>query len=470
MRSISSNLAGPSSSATPRARRSTMFSGTCSWPSGARTRQTYSRSTSNDGCISALASSPSVLSSSRPVVLMSRRPIAIQRAPLSAGRASKMVGRPSGSSRVVTSPSGLLYISTRAGSVSALATNWRPSSSILSPLLTLMPTCAVSPLTLTRPSAMRCSSARREPRPAWARTLCRRSSRRGASAVVSAPRFRVSLRLFCSVMFLLLRLGQLGLVCVLLGNGRRLDGVGVLLGIVHVRRALARRGFGGALKGMFVGVFDGRVCASVLRRRALVLQVVGGSIVLAVVGRGDAGLRLGQARVVIGVDIVARIVGVGSFHGSGGDATCRDRGAFELQLRLQFADVLELRQWRQLVQALEAEVVEEALGRAEQRRLAGYVAVADDADPLALFQRLDDVAVDRDAADLLDLAARDRLAVGDQGQGFQCGAGVAGLPLGPQARDPGVHVGLDLEAEARGHFDEFDAAFGVGLAQGFQRL
>lgn len=202
MRSISSNLAGPSSSDTPRARRSTRLSGTVSSPSGARTRQTYSRSTSKEGCISALASSPSVVSSSRPVVLMSRRPIAIQRAPLSAGSESKMVGRPSGSSRVVTSPSGLLYISTREGSVRALATKLRPSSSILSPPLMLTPTWATSPLTLTRPSAMRCSRARREPRPACASTLCRRSSNRGASAAASLARFRDSLRRVSSVICL----------------------------------------------------------------------------------------------------------------------------------------------------------------------------------------------------------------------------------------------------------------------------
>src|SRR3546814_13927932 len=91
-----------------------------------------------------------------------------------------------------------------------------------------------------------------------------------------------------------------------------------------------------------------------------------------------------------------------------------------------------------------------ALGGAEQLRAAGDVAVADDADPLALFQRLDDVAVHRDAADLLDPATGDRLAVGDQGQGFERGAGVFGLALGPQPRHPGVHVLLDLVAPAGG--------------------
>ena len=96
--------------------------------------------------------------------------------------------------------------------------------------------------------------------------------------------------------------------------------------------------------------------------------------------------------------------------------------------------------------------------------------MADDADPLALLERLDDVAVDRDAADLLDLAAGDRLAVGDQRQRFQRGAGVLGLALGPQPRDPGVHVGLHLEAEAGGDLDQFDAAsVRRPVAQRFER-
>src|SRR3546814_3659051 len=61
--------------------------------------------------------------------------------------------------------------------------------------------------------------------------------------------------------------------------------------------------------------------------------------------------------------------------------------AVELQLWVEFAEILQLRQRRQFIQALEAEVVEEALGGAEQLRAAGDVAVADDADPLALLDR-----------------------------------------------------------------------------------
>src|SRR5690606_39671766 len=42
--------------------------------------------------------------------------------------------------------------------------------------------------------------------------------------------------------------------------------------------------------------------------------------------------------------------------------------ALEFELRFELGEILEFRQWRQLVQALEAEVVEEGLGGAQQDR------------------------------------------------------------------------------------------------------
>src|SRR5690606_29046712 len=102
-----------------------------------------------------------------------------------------------------------------------------PSISMRSPPLTDMPVCATSPLTLTRPSAIRCSSARREPRPAWASTLCRRSSSRDViSAVFSSPRLSDSLRLpvgCCSLM------SAPGAVAVF-GEGVLLFGRGIVAG------------------------------------------------------------------------------------------------------------------------------------------------------------------------------------------------------------------------------------------------
>src|SRR3546814_5067138 len=58
----------------------------------------------------------------------------------------------------------------------------------------------------------------------------------------------------------------------------------------------------------------------------------------------------------------------------------------------------------------------------------------------------------------------------DQGQGFELGAGVFGLALGPQPRHPGVYVLLDLVAPAGGQFGQFHAAFGTVGLQRFERL
>src|SRR6266704_3494522 len=71
--SMLSNLAGPSSSMTPRA-----SDRSCSRESSPRTRTAYSRSISLLGCMRRLASSPESVKSSRPPVLKSSLPIAIQ--------------------------------------------------------------------------------------------------------------------------------------------------------------------------------------------------------------------------------------------------------------------------------------------------------------------------------------------------------------------------------------------------------
>ena len=106
---------------------------------------------------------------------MSRRPIAIQRAPehgqgVEDGRAAFRIRARGDLARACCTSARAPVRSGR----------WRRSCGRrvrpLSPLFTLMPVRATSPLTLTRPSAMRCSSARREPSPACASTLCRRSS------------------------------------------------------------------------------------------------------------------------------------------------------------------------------------------------------------------------------------------------------------------------------------------------------
>ena len=90
--------------------------------------------------------------------------------------------------------------------------------------------------------------------------------------------------------------------------------------------------------------------------------------------------------------------------------------------------------------------------------MARHFAMPDDADPVALLQRAHDRRADRHAADLLDLAAGDRLAVSDQRQRLQQRARIARRTLLPQARH---HVGAtrtNLHAPAARDLDQLDAA------------
>ena len=99
--------------------------------------------------------------------------------------------------------------------------------------------------------------------------------------------------------------------------------------------------------------------------------------------------------------------------------------------------------------------------------------MADHLDPVALHQALDDLAADADAADLLDLAPGDGLAIGDECQGLEGGPGIAGGLFLPQAGDPLGEALTHLEAPAAAHFLQFDAAAftlpgdpGQGIANG----
>ena len=136
------------------------------------TRTAYSRSTSCEGCIRRLASSPSLVNNNKPLVLISNRPTAIQRPFLIAGNRSNTVARPSGSLRLHSSPSGLLYINTRQAGVSLGVLRALPSTRILSAGSTLSPKVASFPLTEIRPASIHLSISRREPTPALASTFC----------------------------------------------------------------------------------------------------------------------------------------------------------------------------------------------------------------------------------------------------------------------------------------------------------
>src|SRR5713226_9508248 len=79
---------------------------------------------------------------------------------------------------------------------------------------------------------------------------------------------------------------------------------------------------------------------------------------------------------------------------------------------------------------------EKPAGGAVQSRPAGHLALTHLAYPLPPQQGFNNLGTDRDASNLLDFTARYRLAISDDRQGFQQGAGVTQRPLLRKARDP----------------------------------
>jgi len=70
-----------------------------------------------------------------------------------------------------------------------------------------------------------------------------------------------------------------------------------------------------------------------------------------------------------------------------------------------------------ITERLEVHELEEAVGRAVEEGTARLFLLADDAQELTLEERAEH-RTGVDAADLVDLGARDGLAVGDDGQGL----------------------------------------------------
>ncbi len=131
------------------------------------------------------------------------------------------------------------------------------------------------------------------------------------------------------------------------------------------------------------------------------------------------------------------------------------------EIRAQFVDVAQFRQRRQVGQRGQVEVGQEFTRGRENRRAARHVAMADDLDPVAFVQGLDDAAADRDAPDVLDFGARDRLAVRDDRERLQQRARVARFALLPQAIDPCRAARAGLEAPTATDLREFNATTGV---------
>ena len=95
----------------------------------------------------------------------------------------------------------------------------------------------------------------------------------------------------------------------------------------------------------------------------------------------------------------------------------------------------------------------------------GVSRVADGVDPAAVLELLDDLAGHDDTADVLDVAARDGLAVSNDGQRLQHGARIARRLLGMQPVEVLAQLGPALEAPARGQRHQLHALAGPVAAQ-----
>src|SRR5690606_27257888 len=135
--------------------------------------------------------------------------------------------------------------------------------------------------------------------------------------------------------------------------------------------------------------------------------------------------------------------------------------------RIQIAD---FRQRRQFVEIFEIEIIEEFTRGGVHGRTPRHILMTDDTNPLALDQGFHDVAGHGDAANVFDVAARNRLAIGNQRQCFEQCAAVALRFFFPQARDPRRDTLHNLKTVAAGDFAQFKSAPAVTLGYRSQRL
>ena len=133
-------------------------------------------------------------------------------------------------------------------------------------------------------------------------------------------------------------------------------------------------------------------------------------------------------------------------------------------LRLRFL------QHRQLIQRLQAQVIEELARRGEQRGPAHGFTMADDFHPATILKLLDDQAVDGHTANILDVAAGHRLTVGNDGQRLQRRTCVAGRFFRMQPVEIDAHLGAALKTPARRHLHKLHALLRPFLLQVQQQV
>lgn len=124
---------------------------------------------------------------------------------------------------------------------------------------------------------------------------------------------------------------------------------------------------------------------------------------------------------------------------------------------------------RQIVERLQPEIVEKLFRRRIERRTARHVTMADHLDPAAILELLHDLRIHRDAAYLLDIAARDRLAISDDRQRLEHRARIFRRLFRMQAIQIDAHRRLALKAPARRQRDKLHAAAGPRFLQFFEQ-
>jgi len=74
--------------------------------------------------------------------------------------------------------------------------------------------------------------------------------------------------------------------------------------------------------------------------------------------------------------------------------------------------------------------------------------MTDDINPATIFQHLDGLRVDRNTTDVFDVAARDGLAISNDGQSLERGTRVLRWLLRIESVEEDLHLGTALEAPA----------------------
>lgn len=94
--------------------------------------------------------------------------------------------------------------------------------------------------------------------------------------------------------------------------------------------------------------------------------------------------------------------------------------------------------------------------------------MGDHPDPLPFQQSVNNTGTNRNAAYIFNFAARDRLAISDDGDGFQHGPRITRRFFLEQAADPVGHAFFDLKTVTASQLLQTDRPLLVVLAYGFE--